>query len=227
MFKAWHVISRDSLRPPRGRFCTGRLTGSSGGVVEATSASPSFLVHTVDPLLATWLLSPAGAREEGSLRKIWIFILAPNYVWQRPYDGDSSFPFSSLLFCSRLQQVRDSPPPRRSPRLSQKYHRNAAAGADAHPLSAYSRSSIRTYTSNVLNESGQSVPSSFDEEDFDDRSTISSTTTASTLDSLGDDQQGRTYTQTGEYMVHHTGGGGLSSALLWCALTNDYINIII
>ena len=102
--------------------------------------------------------------------------------------------------------MRDSPPPRRSPRLSQKYHRNAAAGADAHPLSAYSRSSIRTYTSNVLNESGQSVPSSFDEEDFDDRSTISSTTTASTLDSLGDDQQGRTYTQTGEYMVHHTGG---------------------
>ena len=61
----------------------------------------------------------------------------------------------------------------------------------------------------MLNESGQSVPSSFDEEDFDDRSTISSTTTASTLDSLGDDQQGRTYTQTGEYMVHHTGGGGV------------------
>ena len=51
----------------------------------------------------------------------------------------------------------------------------AAASAGHHPL--YSRASMRTYVTSVLNESGQSVPSTFDD---DDQSSI---TTASTLDS--------------------------------------------
>lgn len=67
----------------------------------------------------------------------------------------------------RVDQVRELVIPRRSPRLSQKYGRSR----DSFPLATavYSRPTLGTYTnesfddiSTVLNESGQSVPSSFD-----------------------------------------------------------------
>lgn len=94
----------------------------------------------------------------------------------REQDGGIVMVWRQTCLCSRVQQLRDSPAPRRSPRLSQKYYPQGAS--TGHPL--YSRASMRTYTSasstSVLNESGQSVPSSFDDDD------TSSITTASTLD---------------------------------------------
>lgn len=67
--------------------------------------------------------------------------------------------------CSYLQTLKDSPVLRRSPRLSQRISRGPL---EAFPLEKYSRPSIKTYSkepaTNILNESGQFVPDTFDEE---------------------------------------------------------------
>ena len=72
-----------------------------------------------------------------------------------------------LLSVRRVEQLQDSTMLRRSPRISQ---RLSGYSVSDNPLTtSYSRSTLssyRTSDTSILNESGQSVPSTFDQDDF-------------------------------------------------------------
>ena len=78
-----------------------------------------------------------------------------------------------LLSVRRVEQLQDSPVLRRSPRISQ---RLSGYSVSENPLTtSYSRSTLssyRTSDTSILNESGQSVPSTFDQDDFSDNQSV-------------------------------------------------------
>ena len=77
-----------------------------------------------------------------------------------------------MFLCRRLEQVADTHTIRRSPRLSGRF--SAESRSVPRPYHVSSRQSLRGYgkgkkkeevaSTNILNESGQSVPASFDDE---------------------------------------------------------------
>ena len=97
-----------------------------------------------------------------------------------------------------MELIQEVAAPRRSPRLSQKYK-----NLGSHPLMSASRPNIRTYNrsktpESILNESGQTVPGNF--EDDDDNYSVAS----SAAESLRDVQHDHNYF-SGELSVSHVG----------------------